>query len=184
MILCIVVGILAGGLIGVVVSYLVKRSSSGLALSASPWRGFPVGAALGLIFVMVYGCPWSGSSEYDKGTREEGFFIMSRTDFQELVLESDRPVLVDFFSPTCPPCRRLAPKIVSLKKKYEGKASVYKVDVTKLPELAREYEIRVVPSVSFFDDGKEVERILGNEGESVYANVLDRMIERNPSISE
>ena len=177
MILCGITGALIGAGIGTLIGYVGKCSSGACLLTATPLRGAVFGAIFGLFAALSYGCPWGGSVAYDKNANEGGLFIESLADFEKLVVASTRPVLVDFFSPTCPPCRRLAPTIVSLKEKYSGRADVYKVDVTELPELAARYQVQAVPTILFFVNGTEIERLMGNNYERVYTKILDRLIE-------
>jgi thioredoxin 1 len=73
----------------------------------------------------------------------------------------------------------LAPTIDKLAEQYEGRAIVYKVNVDRLPELAGRYGIQGVPSVLFFQDGKEVTRLMGLRPQDAYTSVLDRLL--NPA---
>ena len=179
MILCGITGALIGAGIGALIGYLGKCSSGACLLTATPLRGAVFGAIFGLFAALSYGCPWGSSIAYDKNANEGGLFIESAADFEKLVVASTRPVLVDFYSPACPPCRRLSPTIASLKEKYFGRADVYKVDVTQLPELATRYQIQAVPTVYFFISGKEVDRVMGNNYESFYTKILDKLVESN-----
>ncbi|MBP8911216.1 MAG: thioredoxin [Phycisphaerae bacterium] len=102
--------------------------------------------------------------------------IRTSEDFDTLVLRAGQPVLVDFYSPTCGPCRMLAPTIAKLAEQYEGRAGVYKVNVEALPELASRYGIQGVPSVLFFQKGEEVNRLVGLRPQDAYSVVLDRLL--------
>ena len=175
MVVNILIGILAGGGIGGLLGYIGRCSSGSCPFSSTPIRGLFFGSIFGLLLALSYGCERNVDKVYDKNAIQGGLFIENTKDFEELVLKSPKPVVVNFFSPTCPPCRKLAPTIVSLKEKYSDFAEVYKVDVTKLPELASNYNIRSVPEVSFFVEGKEVERITGFNYESVYLKVIDKL---------
>ena len=83
------------------------------------------------------------------------------TQFEEEVLGSDVPVLVDFYAPWCGPCRRLAPALEQTAKKFSEKARVVKVNVDDEPELASRYQITGVPTLLFVKDGQVVERVVG-----------------------
>ena len=87
--------------------------------------------------------------------------ITSKTEFEEKVLKSDTPVLVDFFAPWCGPCKMLAPEIDALAEQYQGKALVVKINVDDLPELASQYSVMSVPTLLVMKDGKEVTRMVG-----------------------
>ena len=97
-------------------------------------------------------------------------------DFQGEVLESEIPVLVDFYSDSCVPCKRLSPILGEIEDAYEGKAKVVKVNVNFDGELAEQYEVMASPTVIFFQDGKEVSRIRGLDKKSAYTTVLDSMV--------
>ena len=81
--------------------------------------------------------------------------------FQDEVIQSDVPVLVDFWAPWCGPCRAIAPTIDALAVDLRGVAKVVKVDVDQSPELASEYNVRSIPTLVFIQNGSEVDRIVG-----------------------
>ncbi len=97
-------------------------------------------------------------------------------NFQQEVLSSPQPVLVDFTASWCGPCQRLAPIIESLAVKYAGKAKVGKVDVDANQELAMEYDITSVPTIVFFKKGELVETVMGYNPESVFSSKLDDLL--------
>ena len=97
-------------------------------------------------------------------------------DFERLVLNANAPVLVDFYSNSCPPCRMLAPTVEQLAEEHEGRAVVCKVNVDMARPLARQHGIQAVPAVLFFKQGRETERLVGLKPKSAYAHVLDRLI--------
>ncbi len=81
--------------------------------------------------------------------------------FKETVLDSELPVLVDFWAVWCGPCRMIAPSVEEMAKEYEGRALVGKVDVDNNPEIAASYGIRSIPTILIFKGGKVVEQIVG-----------------------
>ena len=95
------------------------------------------------------------------------------TDSFKSVLESDKPVLVDFWSHGCPPCKRLAPVIDELATENDGKSVVGKVNVGENMELATEYGISVVPTILLFKNGEVVERVQGYQDKSQLQALLD-----------
>lgn len=81
--------------------------------------------------------------------------IKEATDanFEELVLKSDKPVVVDFWAAWCGPCRMVAPEMEKLAAKYEGSVDVVKVDVDANPGLSQGYNIMSIPTIAFFRPG-------------------------------
>ena len=97
-------------------------------------------------------------------------------DFAAEVLQSDRPVLVDFWAEWCGPCRVLGPVIESLSQEYEGRVKVAKVDVDSSQQVAMQYGIRSIPTVMLFDKGQIVDTIIGVRPKSDYEKSLQRVI--------
>jgi len=81
--------------------------------------------------------------------------------FEQDVLNSDKPVLVDFWAEWCGPCRMVGPVVEELAGEFEGKARVGKVDVDNNPEISAKYGIRSIPSLLIFRDGEVVDQIVG-----------------------
>jgi thioredoxin 1 len=82
-------------------------------------------------------------------------------DFQSQVLESEIPVVVDFWAPWCMPCRMIAPVLERLAKDYEGQALVAKVNTDENSEWAIKYGVQGIPTLLFVKDGQIVDRIVG-----------------------
>jgi thioredoxin 1 len=82
-------------------------------------------------------------------------------NFQKEVLNSDKPVLVDFWAVWCAPCKMVAPVVEELAKEYDGKLKVGKLDVDSNPEVSMKYGIRSIPTLMVFKGGKVVEQIIG-----------------------
>lgn len=75
--------------------------------------------------------------------------------FEEVVLHSERPVIVDFWAAWCGPCKLVAPELEKLAEKYEGVVDVVKVDVDANPELSRAFNIMSIPTIAFFPGGEK-----------------------------
>lgn len=96
--------------------------------------------------------------------------------FDEVVLKSDKPVLVDFWAAWCGPCRMVGPVIEEISSEYEGKAVVGKVDVDANQEFAAKYGVRNIPTVLVFKDGEIVGRQVGVSPKNVYTDAIDSLL--------
>ena len=93
--------------------------------------------------------------------------------FEEVVLNSDKPVVVDFWAAWCGPCRMVGPIIDELATEYEGKAVVGKVDVDNHQQFAAKYGVRNIPTVLVFKGGEIVNRQVGVAPKNVYAEAIN-----------
>ncbi|MEL4306596.1 thioredoxin [Joostella sp. CR20] len=96
--------------------------------------------------------------------------------FDEVVLKSDKPVLVDFWAAWCGPCRMVAPIIDQLSEEYEGKAVIGKVDVDANQEFAAKYGVRNIPTVLVFQNGEVVGRQVGVAPKTAYNEAIDTLL--------
>ncbi|MGL4599521.1 MAG: thioredoxin [Bacteroidia bacterium] len=97
-------------------------------------------------------------------------------NFKELVENSDKPVLLDFWAEWCGPCRMVGPLVEELAHEYEGKAVVGKVNVDNNPEISMMFGIRNIPTILFFKDGKVVDKQVGAVPKNILAGKLQAQI--------
>ena len=90
----------------------------------------------------------------------------TQADFDEKVLKSDKPVVVDFYAEWCGPCQMASPIIDALASEYKDKVVIGKVNVDEEPELSQKYNVMSIPTMIIFKDGAEVERKTGFPGEA------------------
>ena len=92
---------------------------------------------------------------------EESVITATATTFDTLIQQATRAVIVDFWAPWCPPCRRVSPLLDALAEERPGTLTVAKVNVDDEPALARRWRIRSIPTLIRFDDGQETHRVSG-----------------------
>jgi thioredoxin 1 len=98
---------------------------------------------------------------------------LNSDNFEEEVLNSELPVLVDFWAPWCGPCRVLGPVIEEIAGELEGKAKVAKLNVDDNQQLAAEYEVRGIPTVIVFKNGQPAERMVGIQPKEKYIQAVE-----------
>ena len=97
-------------------------------------------------------------------------------NFEEEVIKSDLPVLVDFWAPWCGPCRTVAPIVEELAKDYQGKLKVTKLDVDNNPSTAAKYGIFSIPTILIFKDGKVATQIVGAVPKKHFVDKLNELL--------
>jgi len=108
-----------------------------------------------------------------------GNFTNTVTDaeFEQNVLGSDKPVLVDFWAEWCGPCRMIAPSVEAIAEQYDGKAGVYKMNVDENINVPQQYGIRGIPTLILFKGGQEQERIVGAVSREAIAKVVEKYVD-------
>ena len=101
---------------------------------------------------------------------------LTDSNFEEVVLKSDKPVLVDFWAEWCGPCRMVAPIVADLANDYEGRAVVGKMDVDSNPQTAEKFGIRNIPTILFFKNGQVVDKQVGAAPKNILAKKIDTQL--------
>ncbi len=94
--------------------------------------------------------------------------------FKQEVLDSNVPVLVDFWAPGCGPCRMVAPVVEEVAQQYEGKIKVVKVNTDENPQVASQYGIRSIPTLMIFKGGAKVDTVVGAVPKSTLSQTLEK----------
>jgi thioredoxin 1 len=96
--------------------------------------------------------------------------------FEREVVGSDLPVVLDFWAEWCPPCRALAPTFEELAKQYAGRVRFLKLNVDENAQVPQRFGIKGIPTLVFFDGGREVERVVGASTKDALARIIDKYV--------
>ena len=102
--------------------------------------------------------------------------VITESNFEELVLKSDKPVLIDFWAEWCGPCRMIAPYVEQLATEYDGKAVVGKIDIEQCTDITNKYGIRNIPTLLFFKGGEVVDKQVGMTSKATLADKLNALL--------
>lgn len=120
--------------------------------------------------------PLMAGSKLNGGNMAGNIKDVSEKDFKSVVLESQKPVLVDFWAVWCGPCRMVAPVIDELSEDYKDKMEFTKVNVDEAPKIASTYSVMSIPTIIIFKDGKPYEQVVGYRPKKDIQKVLDKVL--------
>ena len=102
--------------------------------------------------------------------------VVTDEDFEQQVLKSDKPVMVEYWAPWCGPCRAVAPILEDLANEYADKVVVAKVNMDENPRYAMEYGVMAIPNMIFFKNGEMVDQIVGAGPKSLYKTRIEALL--------
>jgi thioredoxin 1 len=103
-------------------------------------------------------------------------FEITDANFEQIVANSDKPIMIDFWATWCGPCLAIAPVIEEMAHEYEGKAIVAKLDVDSNPNASMAFGVRNIPTILFFKDGKVVDKHVGAAPKNILVKKLDAQL--------
>ena len=146
-----------GAVLGAALGYFGQCSSGACPLTANWWRGSIYGAFLGGLFYLTSDRGQSAAINRSSANITK----IAAVDFEKEVIQSNQPVLVDFYAPWCGPCKKLAPVVEGLAGQFSGGMKFVKINVDEAPELANRLGIQGVPTLLVFKNGKVVDTSVG-----------------------
>lgn len=101
---------------------------------------------------------------------------LNANNWEQEVMQSELPVLVDFWAPWCGPCKMVGPVVETLAAENAGKINVGKLNVDENKSIAAQYGVRSIPTLAFFKDGSEVKRVIGAQGKQQLQKAIDQVV--------
>lgn len=136
--------------------------------------------ALAALTALTVGCDkvssTGGPAQSSQADGDHAYIEVNSVSFATEVLQSDQPVLVDFWAPWCGPCVALGPTIAELAVDYQGRVKVAKLNVDDSPEIAQTYGINGIPALLLFKDGKLVDQVVGGRPKSDLVKWIDESL--------
>lgn len=169
----VLIGIGLGLAFGALVGQFLKSRGGACPLTCNPIGGALMGAIFGGLIASML--PASGVKEAFAALPN----VSTADEFQQRVLAAETPVLVDYYSPSCPPCRMQAPILKDLAEEYAGSIEIVKVNVETSEELRAAYNVRAWPTLILFSGGQEVQRMVGLQDKGDLRAVFQRVLESN-----
>jgi thioredoxin 1 len=105
-----------------------------------------------------------------------GAMPVTDESFEQDVLKSEIPVLVDFWAPWCGPCRMVAPVVDEIAEQYDGRVKVVKLNTDENPGIAGQYNIRSIPTLMIFKNGQRVEQVVGAVPKATLASTIEKFL--------
>lgn len=118
----------------------------------------------------------AGPAEESKPAQESKPIVLTSENFDDVIVNGDKPAVVDFWATWCPPCRVQGPIVDKIAKRYAGKITAGKVNVDEAEDLSKQFNIEAIPTLVFFKDGKEVNRLVGLTQEDELARTIDSVL--------
>ena len=108
---------------------------------------------------------------------------VTRKEFDSIVSQDDKPVVVGFYAPWCGPCQVLGPTVDEIAASFDGRANVLKVNVDRETELAGRFIVMSIPTIVFLRDGKEVKRVTGAIPKGAFESTLEDILKDEKTVA-
>lgn len=103
-------------------------------------------------------------------------YQFTKDNFNDEVINSDQPVLIDFYADWCGPCRKMSKVVTKVADKYDGRVKVGKINIEEQPELTEKYNVMMIPNFVFIKDGQIFDRMMGVQPKLLIEDKLKRML--------